>query len=359
VEKVGLGFDGGGFLCEGGHLGLRQGIELAGDLHVFFELRDVVAADDNGADGERENVAHGLAYGQRSGASGYALPGAPLHFDGWRSPTGEDTAAGGDLHAEDAHLLFDSGGEELCGEAVGAEGVGCAEGQEDSVERMAVDEVDDGFGMIVGGNTEIADDLLVLHLGEGFHGAAFGEDGVDLLGDADVVEQPEIEVVGLHQLERLFDITESGVAGTLPGFGDEVDFVAAVFHDAPYVLLAPALGESVSGGGVDEVDAEVEGSLDEGDRVIEVVGFFERALAAEGEEANFKAGLSEVARGHGGLRLRIEGQGRRLVLRGLSLVEEKACGGEGASGLEELAAIGEGGGLLHRRPLREMRMGPR
>lgn len=332
MEEVGLAFDGDGFFGEGGHLGLGQGVELAGDLHVFFELRDIVAADDNGADGERENVARGLAYGQRSGASGYALPGALLRFDGWRSPAGEDTSARGDLHAEDAHLLFDSEGEELCGKAVGAEGVGCVEGQEDSVERMAVDEVDDGLGVVVGGDTEVANDLLVLHLSEGFHGAAFGEDGVDLLGDADVVEQPEIEVVGLHELERLFDITEGGVAGAFPGFGDEVDVVAAVFHDAAYVLLAPALGESVSGGGVDEVDAEVEGSLDEGDCVIEVVGFFERALAAEGEEADFKTGFSEVARGHGGLRLRIEGQSRKLVLRGLSLVGEKARGCEGPSG---------------------------
>jgi hypothetical protein len=89
-------------------------------------------------------------------------------------------------------------GEELCGEAVGVEAVGSVEGQEDSVERMAVDEVDDGFGVVVSGDTEIADNLLVLHLGEGFHRAALGEDGVDLLGDANVVEQPEVEVVGLH-----------------------------------------------------------------------------------------------------------------------------------------------------------------
>ena len=42
---------GGNLIAEGGHLGLGQGCELAGDLHVFFELRDVVATDDDGADG--------------------------------------------------------------------------------------------------------------------------------------------------------------------------------------------------------------------------------------------------------------------------------------------------------------------
>src|SRR6516165_8597363 len=186
---------------------------------------------------------------------------------------------------------------------------------------MAVEDVDDGFGVVVGGDTEKADDLLVLHLGEGFHGAAVGEDGVDLLGDANVVEQPEVEVVGLHELEGLFDVTEGAVAAALSALGGKEDLVAAVLHDAFYVLLAPALGESVSRGGVDESDAEVE-----------VVWLFDSALAAEGEDADLIAGLSEVARWHGGLRSGIGGQGRKLVRRGLGFVAEKACD-EGTSGL--------------------------
>src|SRR5215469_10832778 len=91
-------------------------------------------------------------------------------------------------------------------------------------------EIDDGFGLVVGGKTKEADDLLVMHLGEGFHGAPFGEDGVDLLGDANVVEQPEVEVVGLHELEGLFDVTEGAVAAALSAFGGKEDFIAAVLH---------------------------------------------------------------------------------------------------------------------------------
>ena len=75
MEEEGLSCNGGGKIAEGGHLSLGQGCELAGDLHVFFELRDVVAADDDGADGEREGVAHGIAHVQRSWASGYTFPG--------------------------------------------------------------------------------------------------------------------------------------------------------------------------------------------------------------------------------------------------------------------------------------------
>jgi hypothetical protein len=350
VEEESLSCDGGGLIGDGGHLGLRQGCELAGDAHVFFDLRDVVAADDDGADGERENVVRGVADVQRSWASGYTFPGALLLLDGWRRPAGEDTAARRDLHADDAHLFFKSQGEQALGEAVGVVGVGCVEGKNASVKWEAVDDVDDGFGLVVGGNTKVADDLLVAHLDEGFHGTAFCEDGGDLLGDANVVEQPEVEVVGLHELEGLFDIAKGVVAAALPGLGTKEGVVAAVLHHAADVLLAPALGESVAGSGVDEVDAEVEASLDDGNGDVEVVGLFDSSLCAEGEEADLVAGLSEVARRHRGRRSRIGGHGRKPVLHGLGFVSEKTCS-EGASGLQELAAVGEGDGLLHRRPI--------
>src|SRR5215831_7894268 len=258
-----------------------RGVNSTSDSHVFFDLRDVVTADNDGADGEREDVVRGVAYVQCSWARGYTFPGALLLMDGWRRPAGEDTAARGDLHADDAHLFFEGEGEQALGEAVGVVGVGCVEGKNASIEGEAVDDVDDGFGLVVGSNTKVADDLLVAHLTEGFHGAAFCEDGIDFLGDANVVEQPEVEVVGLHELEGLFDITESVVAAALSGLGTKEGVVAAVLHHAADVLLAPALGESIAGRRVDEVDAEVEASLDDGNGDVEVVGLFDSGLRAE------------------------------------------------------------------------------
>jgi hypothetical protein len=162
-----------------------------------------------------------------------------------------------------------------------------------------------------------------------------------------LLEQPEVEMVGLHELEGLFDIAEGVVAAALPGLGTKEGVVATVLHHAADVLLAPALGESVAGSGVDEVDAEIEASLDDGNSDVEVVRSFDSGLRAEGEKADLVAGLSKVARGHRGRRSGIGGHGRKLILRGLGFVSEKA-GGESASGLEELTAVREGGRLLHR-----------
>ena len=61
--------------------------------------------------------------------------------------------------------------------------------------------------MVVDGNTKVAGDLLVVHFDEGLHGAAYCKDSVGLLGDANIVERPEVEVVGLEELEGIFDHT--------------------------------------------------------------------------------------------------------------------------------------------------------
>ena len=139
-------------------------------------------------------------------------------------------------------------------------------------------------------------------------------------------------MVGLHELQGLFDVTESAVAGALPALGAKEDLVAAALHNAPDVLFTPPLRESVPGGGVDEVDAEVERPLDERYGDVEVVGLFDSTLAAEGEDADLEASLSQVARRHRGMSFRIGRQIRKLVRRGVGFVREKPCG-ENASGL--------------------------
>jgi len=185
-----------------------------------------------------------------------------------------------------------------------------------------------------------------VHLDEGFHGSTFGEDGFDVLREADVVELPEIDVVGVEELEGLFDHAKGGFTGALLRLGGDEGFVAAVLQDAADVLLAPALGASVDGGGVDVVDTEVEGALDDGDGVIEVIGFFECCLTAQGENAYFVAGFAEIAGGHGGQGLWIGRQGGKLVCGGLCAVGEKSCG-QGSAGFEELATVGGDRWLLH------------
>ena len=47
------------------------------------------------------------------------------------------------------------------------------------------------------------------------------------------MEQPEVDVVSLHELEGLLDVPEGAVTAAPHALGGNEDVVAAVVHDAP------------------------------------------------------------------------------------------------------------------------------
>src|SRR3989338_4882375 len=92
---------------------------------------------------------------------------------------------------------------------------------------------------------------------------------------------------------------ERAVAAAVVGLRGEEGFRAAALHHLADVPLAPALGAAVHGGGVDVVDAEVEGARDDGDGRGVVIRLLDGRLAAETENAGAVAGAAQVAGGHG------------------------------------------------------------
>ena len=164
--------------------------------------------------------------------------------------------------------------------------VGGVHGHQDGVEGMAADALHQRVGAVVAGDAEEAHHLLLLHFEQRFHGAALGEDRIHVGHGADIVQLPQVHVIGLEQLQRFFDHAHGAVAGALAGFGGEEGLVAAVGHHLAHVLLAPALRAAVDGRGVDVVDAQVERALDDGHGDVEVVGLLDRGLAAQREDAD-------------------------------------------------------------------------
>ena len=55
------------------------------------------------------------------------------------------------------------------------------------------------------GDAEKTHDLLLLHLEQRFHGSALGEDGVHVFRQTNVMQLPQIDVIGIQKDERLFD----------------------------------------------------------------------------------------------------------------------------------------------------------
>ena len=50
---------------------------------------------------------------------------------------------------------------------------------------------------------------------QGFHGAALGEDLLDLVVGPNVVQLPQVEVIGVQQLERLLQHAQRAIFGAL------------------------------------------------------------------------------------------------------------------------------------------------
>jgi hypothetical protein len=145
-----------------------------------------------------------------------------------------------------------------------------------------------------------------------------GEDLLHLLHLGEVVDLPEVDVVGLEELERLLEQLERAVSGPVVGLRREERLRAPMLHDLPDVALAPALRTAVPRRGVDVVDPDVERFLHDGNRYRLVVGPFDSGLPPEAEEPDPVASAPQVAcwhrfRGHGVGR---KGWDRRRRLRG-------------------------------------------
>ena len=140
---------------------------------------------------------------------------------------------------------------------------------------------------------------------QGLHGLFHGHVVVEAVDDV------EVQVVGAQALERSLDLTLDGRGGEaalvevdLTGDHDVLASDAQIAQGGADVLLARA--EAVAVGGVDEVDAGVEGALDDGAGVVradgplvEIGAGLAEAHAAETELGDLDAGVSEGGVAHG------------------------------------------------------------
>ena len=139
-------------------------------------------------------------------------------------------------------------------------------------------------GVRVARDPEEAHELLVPRLDQRLDRAALREDLLHLVHLGDVVDLPEVEVIGLQQLERLLEVLERAVARAVVRLAREEDLAPAALHDLADVPLAPALFLSaVARGGIDVVDAQVDRALDDRDRDRGVVGLLDGGLTARGK----------------------------------------------------------------------------
>ena len=147
-------------------------------------------------------------------------------------------------------------------------------------------------------------------------------------------------MIGIEMAQRLLQLSQRTVAGTVDGLAGEVHLGAPAFRDLPDVALAPALGTAIDRGGIDVVDTEIECPLDDGDSHRLVATSFERGLPAQAEDTHAETRPPQVARGHGARGLGICRQIRHAGGRdGTGRLREDRRRGD-PSHLHEAAAAG-------------------
>src|ERR1039457_3421768 len=324
-----------GLVRDGRELLFIQRREFARECNVLFELRDGIDADDDGADGLRQDPVHRLADRQSPGLArdvGAALPHPFLTFDGRRVPGGKDAAACRHFHSDDAHLPLHRKRNQLRREAVPVMICG-VDAQQDRVERKTADTFHQCFRTMVSRDTQESNQFLIACLQERFHGAALAEHLVDVGHRADVVELPDVDMIGLEQPKRLIEHSERAIAGAILALRRDERFPSAALQDLPDVALTGALGSAIDRRSVDVVDAQFERPLHDryGDRI--VIWPLEGGLSTKAEHCDPISRLAEIPGRHG------SGGGRRLALRHTARARSQRGGRDPSTFQERPAAF--------------------
>lgn len=288
----GAGEDGGEF--GGGQFGLGFDSEDVG-----FELGDGFDAGDEGIDvlgeGESETLFDLGDFVAGDGAHGVGLHGedAEAHLAGFGEDVGDKALVVG-VHEVDGHL----------------DGFPAV---------VAAEEFEVDGGVVVAGEADVADFALFFGLDEGFEGAIGAEDLIGFIVAGDLVDLPEVDVVGAEAFELFLESGHGFGFGVFLEFGHQDDLLSFGAGEG-FPENAIAFAFVVEVGRIEEGDAEVAGAGDDA----ETFGFTlsEHVGAAEGETGDAETAAAEGGGGHGGLSEELEPGG----------------GGEGGS-LEKGAAL--------------------
>lgn len=259
--------------AEGFHFRLGHRLERAGDGEVLLEDAEGIDAADGGGHGQAHGVAQAFLDGD--GAAGD-------HF----------AAAAEAFHAEHGEAAAGGLGQDLLLEAAEG-GVKAVQGHLHGIEGEIVPEhfqVDGG--VLVAGEADEAHFALLLRLEQGFGGAAGGEDELGVVEIDDLVDLPDIEVIGLQTAEGILEHAHGhGLAPAVGAdLGHEHGLVAPAFQRGAEARLAFAV--VIFPGVVEEIDAGLEGLMDDLFRDFRV-GRGAEMKSAQAESGDLQAGFAE------------------------------------------------------------------
>ena len=157
--------------------------------------------------------------------------------------------------------------------------VGRIEGHQHGIEVEPAHRFEQDGRIVVAGQAQEPDAPLLAGLDEGLEGPAAAEDRAQVAGCAQVVELPEVQVVGVQPVQALLQQPERAVAGAIVRLGREEHIAATLAQRGAIVVEAPRIGWRR----VAVVHTLVQRPVDHGHRLGHPAMSPEHALAPEGE----------------------------------------------------------------------------
>ncbi len=166
--------------------------------------------------------------------------------------TGRDSAvtpkqcAGGiDLHADDAHAALRRLDQHGSGERQAMD-IGRIECDEHGIEVEPAHGFEQDGRVVMPGQAEEPDASLGTRLDKRLECTATAEDHLEVARSSQIVQLPQVEVVGAQPLEAFIEKPERAIAGAVVGLGGKEDLAAALAQGGTVVVEAAGVGGAVS-----------------------------------------------------------------------------------------------------------------
>ena len=173
--------------------------------------------------------------------------------------------------------------------------VGGVQGDEHGVEIEAAHRLEQDRGIVMPRDTQMLDATLSFRLHERLESAALAEDARQVVVRAQIVQLPQVEVIGASALQALFEQLERAVARAVVRLGREENLTAPFAERRAIVIeTAGVRGRSVAIG-----DALVERTTDDARGRLVLAPRAQDAFAAEAEERDLAAGFASQRVGIG------------------------------------------------------------
>ncbi len=263
-------------LAKGLHFALGERGESLCDLKVLLEGNHVGEAGDGCGDRQRHGVAQQLLSGENAFLDGFG-------------------AATDGLHAEHRDAaLFEYGKDFLLEAELVERPIEGVQRHLDSVEREArIEHGEVNFGVLVAGEAYEADLTFFFGFYKGFCSSARADEEVGVVCEADSVNLPEVDVIGLQPAQALFEHLsgECAVAAMRADLGHQEGLVTPSFEAfaEPVLGLAAAILPAT----VIKDDAAVQSRMDKFDCGLFVLGYTDM-MSARTESRDLNIGLAET-----------------------------------------------------------------